>query len=185
MKILSIDPSVNNVGFVVIDLASKTVQARWQWGMIHPKGNNLQAKLADIVTNLNHLVKMDEITHLITEWPTFFGSVAGAIAAEKGYTINLAAVNSYVAGSFGFRGSKWVMITATEWKGSVTKAVTMRKFLRFFNPKIDFRQAICEHEVDALMMAHWWIRTQWNDQTSLVRKRFPQLPPEFSLSPTS
>lgn len=183
MKILSIDPSVNNVGFVVVDLAAKSVNDRWQWGMIHPQGNNLQAKLANTVDEINYAVKIEDITHLITEWPTFFGSVAGSIAAQKGYTINLAAVNSYLAGSFGFRDNRWIMLTATEWKGSVTKAITMRKFLRFFKgANLDLRSTISEHEIDALMMAHYWIRVQWNDTSSRVRKLFPELPPEFHLS---
>lgn len=153
MRILSIDPSVNFVGWTLFDSNKKTDNKRWTWGTINLEGNNYQMKLVALVQELAELVGTPD--HLVTEWPTFFSSERGQIAAHQNYTIDLAGVCAYLAGAFGLDHRHWHILTATTWKGSVPKFVTSNKFYRVFRRN---RGKISEHAIDSTMLLHFWLK---------------------------
>lgn len=152
MRILTIDPSVNNVGFCLFDSSKRKLKNQWQWGAFALEGTNYAMRMVDLYELL--LEKFGIPDHLVTEWPSFFSSAKGHIAAHQNYTIDLAGICGYIAGRMGFNHRQWTMVTATQWKGSVSKDITARKFFRVFGKET---RLISEHAIDATMMMHWWL----------------------------
>jgi hypothetical protein len=158
MNILSIDPSVNNVGWCLLNTEGKTIRERWRTGLIKPEGINYAMRCVSLLQELQVILQGLEtkVHHLVTEWPTFFDSSVGHMAARQNYTVNLAGICGFMAGSLRMDHRSWHMVTATEWKGSVAKNVTQRKMFRHFGKK--FLGKISEHEIDATMLLHYWIK---------------------------
>ena len=154
MRILSVDVSVNFVGWSLFDSKRINPHKQWKWGTIIVEGDNYQKRLLDIVQMLNETVNLPTIDHLITEWPTFFASERGQIAAHQNYTIDLAGVCAFIAGRMGFDHRNWHLLTATTWKGSVSKYITGKRFFRIFGLR---DQDISEHAIDATMMLRYWL----------------------------
>lgn len=154
MKIVSLDPSVNNVGWAIYDSSkkSKDGKAAWTWGKWKLEGDNYQMRLVDAVERMTVII--GELDILITEWPMFYSSQAGQVAAHNNYTINLAGFCAYVAGRYNLNHRNWYLITASQWKGTVKKEITARKFFRYFkcNPNM-----YSDHEIDAIMLLHYWL----------------------------
>lgn len=154
MKLLALDPSINFVGWCCFNSVKKEETKRWSWGTIRLEGSNYQMRLMMLIQEIEELGLLD-CAHLIGEWPTFFAGEKGHIAAHQNYTIDLAGVVAYLAGSMGLDHRHWHLSTATTWKGSVPKTVTQKKFLRIFGKRfID----VSEHAIDATMLMHWWLR---------------------------
>lgn len=155
MRIVAIDPSVNNVGWAIFDSEKKSKDGRaaWSWGKWSLEGDNYQMRLVDIVDRMSEVI--GELHILITEWPMFFSSQAGQVAAHNNYTINLAGMCGYIAGRYNLNHRQWITVTANTWKGTVSKGVTARKFFRYF--KRDTNR-FSDHEIDAVMILHWWLK---------------------------
>jgi Holliday junction resolvasome RuvABC endonuclease subunit len=168
MKSLSIDPSINNVGWSLFDSKAETKQEAWLWGTIHPTGANLEMRITDTIQQLSDLFTWDVLDYLITERPAFFSSERGQIAAHMNYTIDLAAVAYYIAGWFHMDHRKHFAITANQWKGSVPKAVTARRFFASF-PKVDVN-TLDEHAIDAVMLHKWWLENVATVTTRVLRR---------------
>ena len=151
MRILSLDPSVNNVGWTKLN----TKTGRWKWGTWKLGGSNYQVRLVDLIQKIAEDVGSFDI--LITEWPSFFSSEKGQIAAHQNYTIDLAGICGYVAGRFGMDQRTWKMLTPSQWKGSVPKRATAAKFFREF-PDVKM-QHISEHAIDSTMILLFWLRS--------------------------
>lgn len=151
--ILSIDPSVNDTGWAVLVLKGEGVnQSReWKWGLIKPDGFNYVHKLFDIVAMLQLQTGFDEFDELVAEWPQFFNSGRGHVAAAQSYTINLAGICAFVAGRLQLESGQVFFRTAVDWKGSVSKAITMRRFLKHFGKTY---YQVDHNTVDAIMLLH-------------------------------
>lgn len=160
MKIFSLDPSVNNCGWAVIeklyrkDKVIKTDKAQWRYGNWKLQGHSFSAKLQEIVEYI--ILEVDGLSEdegdwLLLEWPAYFGSHKGQIAAQMGHTLTLAGIDGYVAGYFRLPWQNFHFITANQWKGSVTKNITFMRFCRVMNVK-PFK--IDHNAVDAFMMLH-------------------------------
>mgnify|MGYP001144811521 CR=1 FL=1 len=149
--ILSIDPSVRELGFAALQI-SPDKSRQWWWGLIKPEGDNYVAKLFDICEMLIQFLPIpldSDHIELVTEWPQFFNNARGHTAAVQGDTLLLAGVNAFIIGYFQLR--KTTLRTAVEWKGSVPKQVTIRRFLKRFDQKWhDLNHNI----VDAIMILH-------------------------------
>lgn len=155
MRILALDPSVHNVGWCRVDTSKQSLRRIWQWGTFKLEGNSLEMKVLDLIQRIK--ADVGSFDMLVTEKPMFFSSERGQIAAHMNYTIDLAAVNYYVAGWFHMDHRTHFAITANQWKGSVPKDVTARRFFRDF-PKVK-SIAISEHAIDAAMMLRYWIES--------------------------
>lgn len=159
MKALCLDPSVNNCGWATFKIElcqAKDTQKKtlaWKWGTLHPRGRNLEEKMYDLLQQVEETV--GPVDFLITEKPTFFSSERGQIAAHQSYTIDLAAVSYYIAGWLHMDHRHHFAITANQWKGSVPKAITARRFFKSF-PKVD-PKSLSEHAIDAAMLMRFWL----------------------------
>lgn len=160
-RILAIDPSVNSLGWALLDVVPGR-QRTWKWGLIKPEGHNFVQKLNDICGMIS--LECGHFDELVVEWPTFFNNARGHTAAVQGYTINLAAICAYIGGYFHIEPNRFFLLTATEWKGSVSKQVTMRRFLKRFGTKWF---SLDHNVVDAIMLLHHHaIRKEYVDKLS-------------------
>lgn len=151
MRILSLDPSVNNVGWSVLNTKAKNKKQAWKWGTFKIEGNNLEMRIMDLIQLIDD--EIGEFHILITEKPTFFSSEKGHIAAHLNYTIDLAAICYGVAGWFHMDHRTHFAITATQWKGQVSKAITARRFFRQF-PEVN-PDTLSEHAIDSIMLCRF------------------------------
>lgn len=154
MRVLAIDPSINNVGFAIWDSTKKDRYKAWRWGCWRLQGYNYQMKLMDLIEHID--TEIEDFDILVTEWPAFYTSDKGKIAAHQNYTIDLAGICYFIAGWYRRNHRQHFPLTASMWKGSVPKLVTQRKFIRTFGK---IAHQINEHAVDATMMLHYWLIT--------------------------
>jgi hypothetical protein len=158
VKIVSIDPSINNVGWAKIEGLTRDADGvwdltneNWSWGMWKIGSNSFTFKLKEIVEWI--ILECDGLTEedwLVAEWPAYFDSMAGHVAAKAGHTINLAGIDCYIAGFFRLPWQNIHFITATKWKGSVSKEITRMRFFRHMGIKQIY--TIDHNAVDAVMM---------------------------------
>lgn len=150
-KILALDPSVmNRCGWAVVHIkwfSDGTRTDDWDFGFFEVCGMNFQMRCNDLKDHIIHLGF--EFCTLVCEWPTYYASAKGQIAAQEGYTINLAGIAMYIAGFFQVDFRRLFLYTAPDWKGTVKKAVTARRFFRMFN--ID-EMKVDHNAIDACMM---------------------------------
>jgi hypothetical protein len=95
---------------------------------------------------------LDPEDWLVLEWPAYFGSAKGQVAAMQGHTINLAAVDAYIAGFFRLKPQDWHLVTATQWKGNVPKEITRMRFFKALGQKQIYK--VNHNAVDAVMLLH-------------------------------
>jgi hypothetical protein len=105
-------------------------------------------------------------THLCSEWPMFFNTMRGKIAAQKNHTLNLASMVGYLAGKFNFRNEHIVLWTPMQWKGTAPKSVTRNQFIHYFGEDAKrIAKTASDDVIDAIMIARYWL-------TIYDRKRF-------------
>lgn len=136
LDILALDPSVmNRCGWATVQLEwdkdCKLVKEEWNWGAWQVDGMNFQMRCADL---RDHIIEqgLEEFDNLVCEWPAFYASAKGQIAAQQGYTVNLAGIAMYIAGWFHVLHKNLFLYTAPDWKGTVKKTVTAQRFFKLF-----------------------------------------------------
>jgi hypothetical protein len=162
--LLAIDPSVYNLGWACYCAAGGPLEGimdgGWRFGCIHPRGETRIEKWSDALHKLARATWEWELTHFVAEWPAFFGSERGRIAAQKGYTLELAGMVGYLAGRLSFRPERISLYTPQQWKGSVSKAVTRAKFVRAFGEAARaVARSVPDDTIDAIMIAEHWLAT--------------------------
>jgi hypothetical protein len=160
MRILALDPSVNNVGWATLDLEfdsenNRVVKEDWNWGTWELNGQNFLMRCGDCRDYI--LQEIGDFDFLVVEWPMYYDSDKGSVAARQGYTINLAGVAMYICGYFQLHHTKMRLYTAPDWKGTTPKKVTARRFFRLFDVNIN---DIDEHAIDAVMMLLYHCRKE-------------------------
>lgn len=149
MKILSLDPSVaNKAGWATFDTETK----EWHWGAWELSGVNFKQRCNDLKDYIT--MEIGEFDFLICEWPAFYGGDKGAVAAQQGYTINLAGIAMFCIGWLQLSPKQYELVTAPQWKGSVPKQVTQRRFYQAFDLKV---RDVDHNAVDATMLLYWWV----------------------------
>jgi len=127
MRILSIDPSAaQRVGWAIYD----TEEKEWDWGHIDIEGLNFKVRCRNLADSLAALQLNFE--QIVFEWPTYYHGERGQIAAQQNFTVNLAGIVMFIAGWFQMEPKDYFHYTAPQWKGTVPKQVTARKFLKLF-----------------------------------------------------
>lgn len=180
MKVLSIDSSINNVGWTLFKTHNgmnpiKEIQRAWKWGTWYPTGGSLEARILDICQKI--IVEINGFDILVTEKPAFYSSEKGQIAARQNYTIDLAAINYFIAGFFHKDHRTHYAITAMSWKGSVAKEITQKLFFKRFRGRMTEKQmgSVSEHSVDSTMMLRYWLETIGMHEPRFARKASPEL----------
>jgi len=164
--ILSVDPSVLNLGWAAFNPSAgprnEIVGDGWRFGVIHPKGESRTEKWNDALRKLFNAVADWPLSHFVAEWPMYFGSERGRIAAQKGNTLELAGMVGYLAGRLGMRPERIALYTPVQWKGSVPKSATTAKFIRTFGPAAkSVAASVPDDTVDAIMIAEHWLKTNY------------------------
>ena len=157
MNILAVDPSVNNVGLAYYKTAG-LMEATLETALFHPeKGAILQKKGNQLIRFLH--LKGWKPDKLIIEYPQWEGSQRGAIAAQQGYTLDLAYLCGMLVGWSGL-GSKDIFLpTPRNWKGNLPKKATEHRVKEKFG---FVTSQISEHEFDSVGLLMWWQDTQGN-----------------------
>lgn len=157
--ILAVDPSIRNVGWAIHIYDKERKISDWNGGCLSfPEDQSIQSLSFNVCMLLDGLLKkygyFSEPTLpsvLIVEKATFMSGTKGHIAAQKGYTLDLAFIAGYIVSHFRVNRFHPVikLYTPQDWKGNVPKSATLAKYKRYFPgikpPKTD-------HEVDAKMM---------------------------------
>lgn len=149
MRILALDPSIKTCGWSTVDIGEE--EAEFKWGMFALSGLNFLMRCADLKDYIE--MEIGHFDKLVIEWPMFYDSEKGHVAARQGDTINLAGIGMYIAGYFHLHPRDMVLLTAPEWKGTVPKQVTGRRFFQVFG--VNYLQ-VDNNAVDATMMLRWW-----------------------------
>lgn len=154
MKILAIDPSVNNVGIAYYDTETKEIKT----SCFHPNrtgkiGMDTRQIYSHLILRYGLLQKEKKPDVLILEYPNWQGSTKGLIAMQQGYTIDLAFVVGHLSGLI--NAPHCQMPTPLDWKKNIPKAATQARVRRYFSPQ-SFNH-ISEHEFDALGMIIWYL----------------------------
>lgn len=173
--VLAIDPSMNTLGWAAYNL--NLGQNRydidsdaWRFGLVRPQARTLdfpQFNWEDAFYKLRRGLGDWQPTHFASEWPDFFNSTKGKIAATQGYTINLAGQVGYIAGRLGLPPDYMTLWKPYKWKGSVPKSVTQEKFIRLFGEGAkSIVRNYSDDVIDAIMIAEFWL-------TLYHREKFP------------
>lgn len=153
MIILGLDPSVNNVGLALLNSDTGDCQT-WTF---HPKRTKetpmtqVGAQLARFIflSVLQGKIRPDLV---VAEYPQWEGSERGLIAAQQGYTLDLAFIVGYAVATLGLVPTKIMTPTPMEWKGNMPKTAVKARFEKYFEISAD---GISDHEYEAAMMAVW------------------------------
>lgn len=144
MIILAIDPSVaQRSGWATYDTETKV----WKWGHFDSEGINFKVRCANLKSDI--IRKIGHFDEFVGEWPMYYASERGQIAAQQSYTINLAGMIMYIVGWFQLESKLVHLYTAPDWKGSVPKQVTARRFYKHFGIEI---KDVDHNTIDACMM---------------------------------
>lgn len=167
--LLALDPSVNRLGWALhnLNVAGERYEVTgdaWRFGYAHPRKHELGLPglpfvWGSLFAQLRRVACDDwRPTHLAIEYPQFFASERGRIAAVQGDTLALASVAGYLAGRFAVPFEFIELWTPAQWKGSVPKSVTQEKFLRLFGAGArSIARQFPDDTIDAIMIAEHWL----------------------------
>jgi hypothetical protein len=179
--LLSIDPSVRNLGWCCVNMNRLWDEddwydledgRGWTYGLVQMESTKgvrpdilkyrwMEAYL-DLKTNLD--IDDNEPTHFASEWPAFYNSEKGRIAASNNYTVGLASISSYIAGQFNFVPQNIALWTPMQWKFNAPKDVTKNRFVQRFGERGEkLARQVSDDVIDAIMIAVYWL--------SIYRKR--------------
>ncbi len=155
MNILSIDPSIRNIGFAILQVEDKQVKLLHNF-TYYASQTASPLQVCDVAYRIirQHLIEQDIaiIKRLIIEYPQFMMGDKGLIAAQKGYTLDLAMMCGYMAAKFNLGSMRTYFFTPMAWKGTAPKTATQAKFKRTF-PDIEPHS---EHSVDSAMLGYFY-----------------------------
>lgn len=157
--ILAIDPSIRHVGWAFHQY--EYIIPKWDGGVLEFKENyEIDFIAYSICQKLKDKLQHIQPDIIITEKPSFMSSAKGQIAAQQGYTLDLAFLNGYIISYFRktLYIPKIIQYTPQQWKGQVPKSATLAKFKREF-PQIN-ADKLTDHEIDARMMIHHYLTTK-------------------------
>jgi len=153
MRIIGIDPSVNNVGLAFYDTQSHALNT----ATFHPKRDkdtpivNVAIQIARYIT-ISFLQGRKRPDLAVMEYPQWEDSDRGRMAMQKGYIHNLAFVVGYLCSNIGLAGSCIYTPTPMQWKKNIPKKAIGIRFTRRF--LVDYK-TISDHEFEAAMMIDW------------------------------
>jgi Holliday junction resolvasome RuvABC endonuclease subunit len=163
--ILAVDPSMNSLGWAAhnLNLGENRYDINsdaWRFGLIRPRSRSehCQYRWENAASRLREALDDWEPTHMALEYPTFFDSTAGKIAAMQGYTLDLAGMVGYIMGRFKMPPDAVTLWKPEQWKGTVPKHITQAKFVRLYGDSASYIVKNYPDDVsDAIMIADFWL----------------------------
>ena len=176
--LLAIDPSVRDLGWAMINLNKIGEEGYgnildysvWSYGIIEMKSTNqVDPKIVKYRWKEAYekmVAAMDwRPTHFASEWPTFFDSERGRIAAVNNYTVGIASMVGYLAAAFDFHPDDIRLYTPIEWKGMIGKEIVREKFIKLFGPEGSPQEPairrldkqLSDDTIEAIMIARYWL----------------------------
>lgn len=155
MKILGVDPSVNNVGLAYWDsnrLFLKTTT-------FHPKRDS-ESSISSVAVQVARFIHIDflagegRLDGLVMEFPQFENSDRGHQAMIKGFLFDLAFILGYLGGCLGVKASDIKTPTPNQWKGQMPKKAVGLRFDKTYG--LDYED-YSDHEYEAAMMIQWYL----------------------------
>lgn len=151
MIFLAIDPSIENIGLASFN----TKKNEWKSAYVKLNGINRQMRMIDLKDEILTFLNGRAPDHLVVEYPAFYSSQKGQIAAHNNWTIDLAFICGFLFGRMVETHRDFSPLTAIEWKGNVRKEMTARKLMRKFQ-RTNIAH-LSEHEIDAIMMLYYFL----------------------------
>lgn len=172
--LLSIDPSVRSLGWTVVNLnhadgkdyLDLDNQLLWTFGLVQMESTRqvdpsiLKWRWQEAFVNLKASFELDgnSPTHFASEWPMYFDSLKGRIAAQQNYTLGIASMVGYLAAAFEFNPAHIALWTPLQWKGNQPKSVTRNRFvLTFGEAGRKLARMLSDDVIDAIMIARFWL----------------------------
>jgi hypothetical protein len=153
-RLMSLDPSINNCGMAIWDMATKNLIAR---ALLHPKkGNkdNEYDKSESILEQIREFIKMYGITHMILEVPEHW-AVAGFEARETGSIAKLCFVCGMIY-SLKNQLEEFKVVVPRGWKGQLPKEVVANRLQEEYMTKYDIdMQKMDKNVMDAIGIGHF------------------------------
>jgi hypothetical protein len=165
MKIIGIDPSINNIGISWLNTETEEIK----WHEINPpkdSGNygSRRRMVGRFLCNNLTILNLTDANVGIIEYPNFQVSQRGKIAAEQGFTLDLAYLSGVVA-TF-MPKTRWLMPTPIQWKGTQPKHAIGVKFGVWTGE--DHTQ-VSDHCFEAAMMIKWYLDQEINPAPPIIR----------------
>lgn len=167
--LLALDPSVRSMGWATVNLNEAMGNdyydiknnGLWNYELItmHPT-KSIQYRWEQAFLQLEESLALEGIvpTHFASEWPTFFNSMRGKIAAQENHTLNLSSMVGYLAGKLNFKNEHIVLWTPMQWKGTTPKNVTRNQFVHYFGEGAKrLARTASDDVIDAIMIARYWL----------------------------
>lgn len=172
--LLAIDPSVRSLGWAIVNLNKLEdtnyydlqVEGLWSYGLVQMQSTKgidpsiIKHRWKQAFYEIKAYMDLEGIepTHFASEWPTFFNSTKGYLAATQNFTVGLASMVGYLAGQFNFKAHHITLWTPLQWKGSVPKHITRHRFIQVFGqPAEKLARILSDDIIDAIMIARYWL----------------------------
>ena len=154
-RLMSIDPSINNMGMAIWDIPTKKLML---WKLVHPKVDkrkNEYEKSLSMSDQLREWARTYAVNNMILEVPDHW-SVGGFEARESGSIAKLCFVCGLIYGmQYDMETFEWVLPRG--WKGQLPKAVVANRLKEaYVGYGIDMTE-LNENVMDAIAIGHFKI----------------------------
>jgi hypothetical protein len=156
-RLMSIDPSINNLGVAIWDMSSKKLLA---WKLMHPKVEHRQneyVKALSMSNQLRELARTYIVNHVILEVPEHW-SIGGFEARETGSIAKLCFVCGLIYG-MQYDMESFELVTPRGWKFQLPKSVVANRLQKeYLSSGIDLCKWIgttMENVGDAIGIGHY------------------------------
>lgn len=153
-KLMSIDPSINNLGLAIWDIDKKKLIF---YKLFHPtkdcRDNEFDKSLS-LLNQVDHWIKVYGVTKMIMEIPEHW-SIAGFEAREKGSISKLMFVCGMLY-SLARSLREVRLVTPRQWKGQLPKEVMKNRLKDSYLPEVDLLK-LNGNVVDAIGIGHFYL----------------------------
>lgn len=154
MKILSLDPSLNNLGYAFFEW--KKLMGH---GVIKSKGDTLPEKLVSLTSRFS-LPEFEAVACLDIVVIEMAPKISYGRSSRNGMPLNMKEMaklhmaTGVLIHHFASKGISVRMVDVLEWKGRQKKETTIENVKYFYK-----LEKVSDHVADAIMIGHWYLST--------------------------
>lgn len=156
-RLLSCDPSVNNLGMAIWDLTEKKLLL---WKLVHPEVGHRKNEFDKSVSMLNQIeqwMKIYSVNHIIMEVPEHW-VVGGFQARETGSMSKLSFVCGMLCSLVNHKDiEEFKVVTPAEYKGQLPKEVVANRLREAYVPYGIEMPEIDANVMDSIAIGHYYI----------------------------